>query len=282
MSTRNIDLVTFENDSVLNQKSISLPIGKVSIRQTTILFSGILVTFLVFMTTNNLITSGLIFAVFLGLGLVGTRVMTADQMIKSHLMLLVRGTSLDIKHEYMEKPKKTQQKQYIDNSTKDSNLKPKEEPQKNNNGLVNNILSEVQSIFRKKDTMQKEQHENEQLEKNNTQKISEDKRFSGEIELTDQNILNISLYKKTKQNQNENNSNPVEKMLKNLSTNQALPKPTKENLTERVTVTLDGKKLEQSRYAIKSDDAISIVLENSSDVNYQITTTADDDYNDNN
>ena len=130
--------------------------------------------------------------------------------------------------------------------------------------------------------MQKEQHENEQLEKNNTQKISEDKRFSGEIELTDQNILNISLYKKTKQNQNENDSNPVEKMLRNLSANQALPKPTKENLIERVTVTLDGKKLEQSRYAIKSDDVISVVLENSSDVNYQITTTADDDYNDNN
>jgi len=129
MSTRNIDLVTFENDSVLNQKSISLPIGKVSIRQTTILFSGILVTFLVFMTTDNLITSGLIFAIFLGLGLVGTRVMAADQMIKSHLMLLVRGTSLDIKHEYMENPKKTQQ--HIDNVTKDS--KPKEELQKNNN-----------------------------------------------------------------------------------------------------------------------------------------------------
>ena len=179
----------------------------------------------------------------------------------------------------MEKPKKTQQKKHIDNGTKESDLKPKEEPQKNNNGLVNNIFSEIQSIFRKKDTLQKEQHENEQLEKNNTQ-ISEDKRFLGEIELTDQNILNISLYKKTKQNQND--SNPIEKMLRNISANQALPKPTKENLIERVTVTLDGKKLEQSRYAIKSDDIISVVLENSSDVNYQITATADDDYNDNN
>ena len=128
MSTRNIDLVTFENDSVLNQKSISLPIGKVSIRQTAILFSGILVTFLVFMTSDNLIVSGLIFAVFLGLGLIGTKVMAADQMIKSHLMLLVRGTSLDVKHEYMEKKKKKQQQQTGNNAI--SNSKQELESQK--------------------------------------------------------------------------------------------------------------------------------------------------------
>ena len=57
------------------------------------------------MTIDNVIVAGLIFAVFLGLGLIGSRVMAADQMIKSHLMLLVRGTSLDVKHEYMEKEK---------------------------------------------------------------------------------------------------------------------------------------------------------------------------------
>lgn len=106
MSVRNIDLVTFENDSVLNQKSISLPMGKVSIRQTVILFVGILVTFLVFLTSDNLIISGLVFAVFLGLGLIGSKVMSLDQMIKSHLILLLRGTSLDVKPDYMEKKKR--------------------------------------------------------------------------------------------------------------------------------------------------------------------------------
>ena len=278
MSTRNIDLVTFENDSVINQKSISLPIGKVSIRQTAILFSGILVTFLVFMTTDNVIVAGLIFAVFLGLGLIGSRVMAADQMIKSHLMLLVRGTSLDVKHEYMEKKKKKQPQLTDNNDIRNS--KPKEELQKNNNGLVNKAISEIQSLlFKKKDTHQKEQYESDKLQEKDTQKPSEDKKFSSTIELTDQNILNVSLYKKTKPNQNnDDSSNPVEKMLRSLSKKQtSFTEPSKENLTERVIITLDGKELEQTQYAIKSDDVISLVLENNHDVAYQINATADDD-----
>jgi len=289
MSTRNIDLVTFENDSVLNQKSISLPIGKVSIRQTAILFSGILVTFLVFMTSDNLIMSGFVFAIFLGLGLIGSRVMAADQMIKSHLMLLVRGTSLDVKPEYMEKKKEKKQQQQQINNNAIPNLKQEIESQKNNNELVNKVLSDIQSLllllFKKKDIRQKEQqHENDILQENDVQKISEDKRFSATVELTDQNILNVSLYKKAKQNQTDNDhdddSNPVEKMLRNLSKKQTTVKPPKENLTEHVTIALDEKELEQSQYTIKSNDIISLVLENNPDVMYQVTVTADDD-NDN-
>jgi len=286
MSTRNIDLVTFENDSVLNQKSISLPIGKVSIRQTAILFLGILVTFLVFMTSDNLIMSGFVFAVFLGLGLIGSRVMAADQMITSHLMLVVRGTSLDVKHEYLEKEKKKQQQQQINNNAI-PNSKQEIESQKNNNGLVNKVLSDIQSLlllFKKKDIQQKEQNENNIMQENDTQKISEDKRFSAKVELTDQNILNVSLYKKAKQNQTGNDhddddSNPVEKMLRNLSKKQTAVKPPKENLTEHVTIALDEKELEQSQYTIKSNDIISLVLENNPDVMYQVTVTADDDNN---
>ena len=279
MSTRNIDLVTFENDSVVNQKSISLPIGKVSIRQTAILFSGMLMTFLVFMTSDNLIMSGFVFAVFLGLGLIGSRVMAADQMIKSHLMLLIRGTSLDVKPEYMEKKKKKQQQQ--NNNNVIPNSKQEIESQKNNNKLVNKVLSDIQSLlFKKKDTCQKEQYENDRLQENGTQKISEDKRFSAKVELTDQNILNVSLYKKVKQNKTDNDhdngSNPVKKMLNNLSKKHTFTESPKENLTEHIIITLDGKKLEQSQYAIKSDDIISLVLEKSPDVIYQVTATADD------
>ena len=288
MSARNIDLVTFENDSVLNQKSISLPIGKVSIRQTAILFSGILVTFLVFMTSDNLIMSGFVFAVFLGLGLIGSRVMTADQMIKSHLMLLIRGTSLDVKPQYMEKKKKKKQQQQQTSNDSKPNSKQETESQKNNNELVNKILSYIQSLllFKKKDIQQKEQHENNILQEKDTQKISEDKRFSAKVELTDQNILNVSLYKKIKQNQTDNDHdddrNPVEKMLRTLSKKQTIVKPSKENLAEHVTITLDKKELEQSQYTIKSNDNISLVLENNPDVMYQITATTDDDDNNNN
>jgi len=282
MSTRNIDLVTFENDSVLNQKSISLPIGKVSIRQTAILFSGILMTFLVFMTTDNLIMSGFVFAVFLGLGLIGSRVMAADQMIKSHLILLASGTSLDVKHEYMEKKKKLQQQQHIDNDAARSAIQ-EEESHKNNDGLVSKTLSDIQSLllllFKKKDTHQKEQCEDDKLQENDTQNPSECKRFSGEIELVDQNILNVSLYKKTKQNQNDDdddsNSNYVKKMISSLTKKQSFAESCKENLAEHVMITLDGKKLEQSQYAIKSNNVISLVLEKSPDAVYQITATVD-------
>jgi hypothetical protein len=274
MSTRNIDLVTFENDSVLNQKSISLPIGKVSIRQTAILFSGILMTFLVFMTSDNLMMSGFVFAIFLGLGLIGSRVMAADQMIKSHLMLLAKGTSLDVKHEYMEKKKKKRQA----GNNAIQNSKQEEELQKNNNGLLNKALLEIQSLllFKKKDTRQKEQSENDILQENDTQNPSEDNRFSGEIELTDQNILNVSLCKKTKQNQNDDDgSNPIKKIIASISKKQSFAESCKENLTEHVMITLDGKKLEQSQYAIKSDNVISLVLENSPDAIYQVTATVD-------
>ncbi|WP_316504816.1 hypothetical protein [Nitrosopumilus sp.] len=250
MSVRNIDLVTFENDSVLNQKSISLPMGKVSIRQTVILFVGILVTFLVFLTTDNLLISGLVFAVFLGLGLIGSKVMSLDQMIKSHLILLVKGTSLDVKPDYMEK-----KKQGIDNVNTDKSktrLQQLDDQQQNNNGLVNKTISEIQSLFSKKN--------------NNTSKQKqpkENKNFSAEIQL-DQNILNVSLFKNKTQSEE-----PINKLLEKIS---------KENLTEHVTILLDGKELEKSQYEIKSDNMISLVLDNDHpNKSYQITATADDD-----
>ena len=253
MSVRNIDLVTFENDSVLNQKSISLPMGKVSIRQTVILFVGILTTFLVFLTSDNLIISGLVFAVFLGLGLIGSKVMSLDQMIKSHLILLVRGTSLDVKPDYMEKKKQDD----VDNTNTDESKtrlhQLEDEHQQNNNGLINKTISEIQLLFSKKNYPIKQKQS------------KENKNFTAEIQLN-QNILNVSLFKNKKQQSDE----PINKLLGKLS---------KENyLTERVMISLDEKKLEKSQYEIKSDNMISLVLD-SDDPNksYEVTATADDD-----
>ena len=120
--------------------------GKVSIRQTVILFVGILTTFLVFLTTDNLIFSGLVFAVFLGLGLIGSKVMSLDQMIKSHMILLIRGTSLGVKPDYMEKKNLDIVTNYT-NKSKTRLQQLKEEDQQNNNGLVNKTMSEIQSLF---------------------------------------------------------------------------------------------------------------------------------------
>ena len=257
MSTRNIDLVTFENDSVLNQKSISLPMGKVSIRQIVILFVGILTTFLVFLTSDNLIVSGLVFAVFLGLGLIGSKVLSLDQMIKSHLILWIKGTSLDVKPDYMEKKKKKQNIGKVDTDelkTRLQRLEEEEEHQQdNNNGLVNKAISEIQSLFSKK---------NYPINQNQSK---ENKNFAAKIQLDDQNILNVSLFKNKKQQSDE----PINNLLGKLS---------KENLTEHVTISLDGEELEKSQYQIKSNKMISLVLDNDvPNKSYEIIATADDD-----
>jgi len=273
MSTRTIELITFENDSVLNQKSISLPIGKVSIRQTAILFSGILVTFLVFLTMNNLVISGFVFAVFLGIGLIGTRVMTADQMIKSHLMMLIRGTSLEQKPEYMGNPKKNQQQ-----LTGNEKLNPKQnEQQKNNNGLVNQILSQIKSLYKKEKynataNIKKESKSLVNKVENNN------KKFSASIELTDQNIIHVTsinnyFVKPLQSTEKKKNNYFVDSLLKKLSKKE---KPELNIIKNHITISLDGKQIDESNgMVIKSKESLSLVLENNQ--RYAITITADDD-----
>lgn len=275
MSTRTIELVTFENDSVLNQKSISLPIGKVSIRQTAILFSGILVTFLVFMTMDNLFISGLVFAVFLGIGLIGTRVMTADQMIKSHLMMLVRGTSLEQKHEYMKNPKKKQQQQHIANEKYHTK---QNEQQKNNNGLVNQVLSQIESFYKKKDNATANtKKESKSLDN----KVESNKKFSASIGLTDQNIIHVTsknnndvVVRPLLSTEKKRNNDPVENRLRKFSKKE---KTESDSIKNHITISLDGKPIDESNgmMMIKSKESLSLVLENNQQ--YAITTTADDE-----
>ena len=291
MSITNVELVTFENDSVVNQKSISLPIGKVSIRQTIILFVGILVTFLAFIVTDNLIISGLVFAVFLGLGLIGTKVMSLDQIIKSHLILLIKKTSLDVKHEYMENKNKRKLSPLKSGETGGDGSKPKtrlqeleEEQQENNNGLVNKALSELQSLFGKKDAKTK------QVNYGNSKNTFKEKKYSAKVELSDQNILNVSLSKNKKQKNkdvDEKDNQSINKMLDRLSKkkkgNSSLDLTDKEEntkLSRRVTISIDGDRLEESQYSINSDNEISVVLGKNntlgSSASYEIIAVVDD------
>ena len=273
MSTRTIELVTFENDSVLNQKSISLPIGKVSIRQTAILFSGILVTFLVFMTMNNLVISGLVFAVFLGIGLIGTRVMTADQMIKSHLMMLIRGTSLEQKPEYMENPKKNQQQQQTSNEK--SNPKQTKQ-QKNNNGLINQVLSQIESLYKKKDDITANTEKESKLLVNKIK--NNNKKFSASIELTDQNIIHVTsknndVVKSLLSIEKKKNNDLVENMIRKLSKKE---KPESDSIENHITMSLDGKSIDGlNGMIIESKNSFSLILENNQ--LYVITITVDDE-----
>ena len=121
-----------------------------------------------------------------------------------------------------------------------------EEHQQDNNGLVNKAISEIQSLFSKNNISKQKQSK-------------ENKNFSAEIQL-DQNILNVSLFKNKKQN-----DEPINKLLGKISN---------KKITEHVTISLDGKELEKSQYQIKSNNMISVVLDNNS---YEIIATADDD-----
>ena len=100
---RHVELVAFENDSILHQKALSLPVGKVSLRQLGILVVGILTVFSSYAITDNIIMPAILFVIFLGIGLPNTKIMTPDQMIKSVIIFLIRGTSLSKKPEYMQK-----------------------------------------------------------------------------------------------------------------------------------------------------------------------------------
>lgn len=99
---RHVELVAFENDSILHQKALSLPIGKVSLRQLGVLVVGILNVFTVYAITDNFWIVAVLFAVFLGIEMSNTKIMTPDQMIKSVILFLNRGTSLSKKPEYMQ------------------------------------------------------------------------------------------------------------------------------------------------------------------------------------
>ena len=293
---RSIELTAFENDSVLNQKSLSLPIGKVSIRQTAILFAGILVTFLVFLSTDNLIASGAIFAIFLGIGLIGTKVMTADQLIKSHLMMVIRGTSLEQKPEYMQKNKNKNKKNdigsdlFLIHSNGNKNGQSTEESQQPDNSVVNQALSQIKSLY-------KGNTNGKNISSNNKKK-----KYFAAIALNDQNILNIttntSKNNNSKNNKNSSGSstqtipkenkkdNPVDNLLNTLTKNKKLIGDENDdhsipiNNIPQITVSLDGIQITDKMVSVKKskETLLSVPLEENK--RYSITAIVDDDGDD--
>ncbi|WP_316506569.1 hypothetical protein [Nitrosopumilus sp.] len=108
---RHVELVAFENDSILHQKVLSLPIGKISLRQLGVLVVVILSVFATYSIIDNFWVAAIIFVVFLGIGMPNTKIMTPDQMIKSIIIFLIRGTPLSKKPEYMQKNSKPKKKE---------------------------------------------------------------------------------------------------------------------------------------------------------------------------
>ena len=239
-------MVAFENDSILHQKALSLPIGKVSLRQLGVLVVGILSVFATYAITDNFWIAAIIFAVFLGIGMPNTKIMTPDQMIKSIILFLIRGTSLSKKPEYMQTTKSEQKEKNYDSSVS------KTETQTNNN-IMSKIISQIESLYKKKES-------------------NENKNYSIKVQLTPENMLNI-IPIKTKQQ----NNNSIDKLLGSLTTpkKNLLDLNNSDNfLQEHVSILLDNQKLKEDQI-ISKNNSISILLNESS--KYDLVGIIDDD-----
>lgn len=270
---RYIELVAFENDSILHQKALSLPIGKVSLRQLGVLVVGILSVFAAYAITDNFWVSAILFAVFLGIGMPNTKIMTPDQMIKNTIMFWIRGTSLSKKPEYMQKnnsKNKSKQKQQERNTRSDKNTHHTQRPEtQTNDNIMSKIMSQLESLYKKKSA------EDSSIPKQESDHATIiDKNYSIKVELTPENMLNITpLNKKKKQN-----NNSIDKLLNSLITSKRdSPRQTQSNfLQEHVAVLINDKKLESDRIILSSkDNSMSALLDKYS--NYNISTMTDEE-----
>ncbi len=259
---RHVELVAFENDSILHQKALSLPVGKVSLRQLGILVVGILVVFSAYAITDNIIVPAILFAIFLGIGLPNTKIMTPDQMIKSVILFLIRGTSLSKKPEYMQKnKKKLKQKEKTD----DNNIDQKNFETQSNSNITSKIISQFESLYKKKPTESKQ----------NAIQYDNNKNYTVKIELTPENMLNITPIKTKKKNP----TNSIDKLLNSLtdSKNKLSDQKNSDFLQEHVSILLDDKKIESNKIVSKNNSMISVLLDKNS--KYDIETIVDDNSN---
>ena len=259
---RHVELVAFENDSILHQKALSLPVGKVSLRQLGILVVGILIVFTSYAITDNIIIPAILFAVFLGIGLPNTKIMTPDQMIKSIILFLIRGTSLSKKPEYMQKNKKPKQKESEKNQDKKNNIQTFEK--QSNNSAMSKLLLQFESLYKKKESIESKQKDIVSSSNNN-------KNYAVKIELTPENMLNVTPIKIKKKNP----ANSIDKLLNSLTISNNFSDQNDSNfLQKHVSILLDDKKLESDKIISKNNSMISVLLDKNS--KYDIETIADE------
>ncbi len=258
---RHVELVAFENDSILHQKALSLPVGKVSLRQLGILVIGILTVFSAYAITDNIIVPAILFAIFLGIGLPNTKIMTPDQMLKSVILFLIRGTSLSKKPEYMQKTKKKRQEE----KAYDNNIDQKNFEKQSNNNIMSKIITQFESLYKKKESIESKQ---------NVVSPQDNKNYSVKIQLTPENMLNITPIKTKKNKSQENNS--IDKLLNSLtdSKNNLHDQKDSDFLQEHVSILLDGKKLDQTQIISKNNSMMSVLLDK--DSKYDVETIVDE------
>ena len=227
------ELVVFENFSVLNQKAMSLPIGKVSIRQVLLITAGFLFATIFYLATTDLLYAGASFVPFVVIAMINTKIISLDQIIKNNLSFLIRGTSLSKRYLNHKKSKEKNSK-VISKKEKDSDSTALKE--KKSLFSIDGISSLIDIILMKKpkdkdkDTL-KDQKENSDT--NNKTKGNHSVVISVNH---DDNTITISNMKTIKQ-KGKNNS--------------LFSKKKKEKISNFLECILDQTKLEESDYIIK-------------------------------
>jgi len=241
------ELVVFENFSILNQKAMALPIGKVSIRQVLLITMGFFIATIMYLATSDLIYAGVSFAPFVVLAMINTKIVSLDQIIRSNLSFLIRGTSLSKK--YLNLLKSKNRNSNSDKKAEESKITPIKEEKKNLFSLEGMIKS-MESLFSKKS---KSKGNNIGGKENSIDDNANTKIKNHSVVLTihhDDNSVTLSNLKGKKSNG---------------SGNKFLSK--KEKILDYLESSLDGILLEESDYSIKKG-TITIPLHKSK--NYSI------------
>lgn len=261
---RHVELVVFENDSILNEKALSLPIGRVSFRQLGVILVGVLAAMVSYFITKEIIVPGVVLAVSLGLGMINTKIMTPDQMIKANLMYLIRGTSLRKKPEKVIQSNNNKMRTDFKHGT--TNDKIEKIPKKKERILSQLIFSQIESFFVKSKKKQDASHDITKT--NNNEKT---KSHAVKIKMTLDNMLQVM---PTRQD-TMNKSNQIDKLLSSLnrSSKNNHIHDRQEKLLDKVIILLDNQGIDESVIFEKDDGSMNILLDRHSE--YYISAVVD-------
>ena len=225
------ELVVFENFSVLNQKAMSLPIGKVSIRQVLLITAGFLFATMFYLATTDLLYAGASFVPFVVIAMINTKIISLDQIIKNNISFLIRGTSLSKK--YLNHKKSKERDSKIISKKDDDSTAVKE---KKSLFSIDGILSLIDIILIKK-PKDNESKTSKDQENNSANKNKTKGNHSVLISVNnDDNIITISNLKTIKEKGKNNN---------------LFAKKNKEKISDFLECMLNQTKLEESDYIIK-------------------------------
>ena len=279
--TQEIELVVFENVSVMHQKALSLPFGKVSLRQLLMLSAGMLGAVIAYSITGEVVYPAIVFAAFVALGMISTKVLTLDQMIKSMISFLIRGTSLSRKPQYMidEKKKKKFVKTRLLDKSKNTRQQNIENPP-NDKNIVENTISQIESFFGKKPQNIKEEVLDDSKIKSDSQ---EDKRYSLDVKLEerqkeDSDITATTLLQISNMQDNFydyeydtiSNQSLFDKIINMITNKKNIASNQNELIPELVSVYLNGTKIATDDYSINKKDG-SVCIPLNDDSKYSVT-----------